>query len=133
MPQSKKGAIRALTGQEIWRMHGGSREEWRAEPKEGREALVKRAVASCPPRTAEAVLTWATEIFRSGKKVGACHDPEEEAAWKAVQRWLRAWKSNPERPLEKWEALTRQRNRLEERALDTRSYLMMVTTIVNFE
>ena len=90
VPQSKKGAVRALTDKEVWRMHGGSREKWEAEPEEGRGALVKQAVASCPPKTAEAVLVWALEVFEPRRKAGACRDPEEEAAWKALQRLLRA-------------------------------------------
>ena len=98
------GKVRRLISEEVWALHGGSLDDWTDELKKGtsESALLKRAVASMPPRSADRLVHWAEEALRGEERgdyrAGQCPDPEERAAWATVQRWLRAWKKDPSRP-----------------------------------
>ena len=53
---------------------------------------LRDAARSCPPETATALIVYALELEEKSGRAGGCPDPEEKAAWRAVQRWLKAWR-----------------------------------------
>ena len=53
---------------------------------------LRDAARSCPPEAANALIVYALELEEKSGRAGGCPDPEEKAAWIAVQRWLRAWR-----------------------------------------
>ena len=79
-------------------MQGGAVQDWPVKAPAGparrveEKAALRDAARSCPPETAKALVVYALELEEKSGRVGGCPDPEEKAAWQAVQRWLRAWR-----------------------------------------
>lgn len=98
--------VRKLALSEVWRLQGGSAEEWQRRLREGasEDELVKEAARWLPPRGAAALIEWLLResaqvlTLPEAARAGCCRDPEEDAVWAEVQRWLRAWRRNPAQP-----------------------------------
>ena len=113
-PGSLGSRARSLTMREVWRLQGGSPTDWQQLLDKGEtpEKLAASAAHAMPPQTALALVDWAEDIAEAHQALpvpqgegapraslsGSCYDREEEAAWHAIQRWLKAWQLDPDQP-----------------------------------
>lgn len=120
-PEGQGTCVRPLLPVEAWRAHGGEAGPWtkciNAETEAGsgkntmerlldtggeQHTLALWALRASPPGMADAIVrtTLAALAEENQGRAGVCPLPEEARVWDRMQRWMWAWRRNPERPSE---------------------------------
>lgn len=103
IPEGKPLGVRKIKPIEVWRIHGGSDDDWSSLVKTGasEDDLTAWAARSLPKRSArsilEAALEWAL-TSQSGTVVGGPRHREQEEIARITLDWCKSWMAHPEDP-----------------------------------